>query len=36
MSATSEIYNHAHNILKLVDILPIVSFTTIETERDCY
>ena len=34
MSAISETYNRAHNILELVDILPNVSFTTNETERD--
>ena len=28
MSAISETYNCGHNILELVDILPIVSFTT--------
>ena len=27
MSAISETYSHAHNILELVDILPNVSFT---------
>ena len=36
MSAISETYNRAHNILELVDILPNVSFTTNETERDYY
>ena len=34
MSAISESYNRAHNILELVDILPNVSFTTSQTERD--
>ena len=34
MSAISETYNHAYNILKLVNILPNASFTTSETERD--
>ena len=28
MSAISETYNHAHNILELVDILPNISFAT--------
>ena len=36
MSAISEIYNHAHNISKLSDVLPNVSFTTSETECDYY
>ena len=36
MSVISETYNRAHNILKLVDTLPNVSFTTSETERDYY
>ena len=36
MSAISESYNRAHNILELVDILPNVSFTTSQTERDYY
>ena len=36
MSAISETYNCAHNILELEDILPNVSFTTSETERDYY
>ena len=36
MSAISETYNRAINILELVDILPNVSFTTSETERDYY
>ena len=36
MSPISETYNQAHNILELVDILPNVSFTTNETERNYY
>ena len=36
MSAISETYNRGHNILELEDILPNVSFTTSETETDCY
>ena len=32
MSAFSESYNRAHNILKLLGILPNVSFTTSEME----
>ena len=36
MIAISETYNCAHNSLELVDILPNVSFTTSETERDYY
>ena len=36
MCAISETYNHAHDILELVDILPNVSFTTSKTERDYY
>ena len=36
MNAISEIYNRAHDILELVDILPNVSFTASETERDYY
>ena len=36
MNALSETYNRAGNILELVDILPNVSFTTSETERDYY
>ena len=36
MSAISETYNRAINILELVDILPNVSFKTSETERDYY
>ena len=36
MSIISGTYNRAHNILELVDILPNVSFTTSETERDYY
>ena len=35
MSAISETYKRAHNILELVDILSNVSFTTSETELDC-
>ena len=36
MSAISETYNCAHNILEHADILSNVSFTTSETERDYY
>ena len=36
MNAISETYNRSHKILELVDILPNVSFTTSETERDYY
>ena len=36
MSAISENFNRAHNILELADILLNVSFTTSETERDHY
>ena len=36
MSAITEIYNRAHNILKLVAILPNVSFKKSETERKYY
>ena len=36
MSVISETYNRAHNVLELVDILPNVSFTTSESEHDCY
>ena len=36
MSSISETYNHAHNTLELVDILPNVSFTTTETKPDYY
>ena len=36
MSAISETNNHGHNILELADILPNVSFTTSETERNYY
>ena len=37
MSAISETYNRAHNILgELVDILPNVSFTKSKMERDYY
>ena len=34
MSAISETYNRADNILELVDILPNVSFTTSETNKN--
>ena len=34
MSVISETYGCLHNILELADILPSVSFTTGETERD--
>ena len=34
MSAISETYDRTHNILELVDVLPNVSFTTIETKHD--
>ena len=34
MSVTSEAYNRTQNILELADILPDVSFITIETEPD--
>ena len=36
MSAITEIYNCAHNILELVAVLPNVSFKTSETVRDYY
>ena len=36
MSAITEIYNCAHNILELVAILPKVSFKKSETERNYY
>ena len=36
MSAISETYNRGHDILELVDILPNVSFTASEMERDYY
>ena len=36
MSAISETYSHAPNILELVDVLPDFSFTTNETKRDFY
>ena len=36
MSAISETYNCAHNILELVDILRNVSFTISEMEPDYY
>ena len=36
MSAISEICNCTHNILELEDVLPNVSFTASETERDYY
>ena len=32
MSAISETYNRAHNILELADILPNISLTTSETK----
>ena len=36
MSAISETYIGANNILELVDVLPNVSSTASETERDYY
>ena len=36
MTPNFETYNRARNILELVDILPNVSFTTSEAERDYY
>ena len=36
MSAISETYNCARNILELVDISPNFSFKTSKTERDYY
>ena len=36
MSAISEIYNRAHNILELGNISPNVSFTTSKTQHDYY
>ena len=36
MSTISETYNCTHNILELEDVLPNVSFTASETERDYY
>ena len=36
MSATFEIYNRAHDILELANILPNVSFATSEARRDYY
>ena len=36
MSAISEPYNRAHNILELTNILTNVSFTISETESDYY
>ena len=36
MSAISETYNRAHNILEFGGILPNFSFTAIEMERDYY
>ena len=36
MSAISETYNRAHNILELMDILPNVSFTTSEMDPNYY
>ena len=36
MSAITEIYNRAYNILELVAILPKVFFKKIEIERNYY
>ena len=36
MSAITEIYNRAHNVLELVAILPNVPFKKSETERNYY
>ena len=36
MSAIFENYNCANNIFEIADILPNISFTTSETEHDCY
>ena len=36
MSDISETYNRTQNILEIVVVLPCVSFTTSETERDFY
>ena len=36
MSVISETYNRVHNILELEDVLPNVSFTASEMERDYY
>ena len=36
MSAISETYNRAHNILELEGILPNIPFTTSWTELDYY
>ena len=36
MGAIYETYNRTHNILELEDVLPNVSFTVSETERDYY
>ena len=36
MSVIFGTYNHGHDILKLADILPNVSFTKNETKRDYY
>ena len=36
MSAISETYTRAHNVLELVDILPDIFFTISETEFDYY
>ena len=36
MSVISETHNCVHNILELADILPNVSSTTSEMERDYY
>ena len=36
MSAISETYNRARNILELLDVLPNVSFTASQAECDYY
>ena len=36
MSAISETYNRTHNFLELEDVLPNMSFTASETERNYY
>ena len=36
MSAISETYDHAHNILEIVHYFPNVSLITSETEPDYY
>ena len=36
MTAIYEIYNRAHNIMKVADILPNVFFTTSEGERNSF